>query len=75
MEHFERAIALFKAEHEIVNIVYEHIDRIRGQDNDPLEKCAKEFIDAVIPAINSHLQTIRKLSKRPASDDNNTLED
>jgi hypothetical protein len=74
MEHFKRAIALFNAEHEIVNIVYEHIDRISGQDNDPLEKCAKEFVDAVIPAINSHLQTIRNISRWSASDDSKTFE-
>jgi hypothetical protein len=63
MGQYERAIALFNAEHEIVNIVYEHIDRISGQDNAPLEKCAKEFVDAVTPAIYSHLQAIRNISK------------
>jgi hypothetical protein len=28
-----------------------------------LEKCAKEFVDAVTPAIYSHLQAIRNISK------------
>ena len=57
MNAYDRAVKLFEAEHNIVNIVYNYIDRMNDPtDTDTLEKIAGEFVKAVNPAIENHLK-------------------
>ena len=62
MNAYDRAVKLFEAEHNIVDIVYNYIDRMNDPtDTDTLEKIAGEFVKAVNPAIEHHLKKVRSV--------------
>lgn len=59
MKAYEKAMSIIEAEHKIVDVVYNYIDRLNDPcESDPLEKIAQEFVDNVNKEISNHLAAI-----------------
>ena len=56
---YERAMSVLQTEHEIVDVLFNYIDRMNDPDeDDPLEKSASEFVEAVRQPIKKHLRAV-----------------
>ena len=59
MTPYEKAMRIIEAEHEIVGVVYKHVDRLNDDvPNDPLEKIAADLRDSLKPVISKHLSLL-----------------
>ena len=53
MTPYNKALAVIKAEHDIVDVVFKYIDRMTDVcDTDPLEGIAAEFVEEVNPLVH-----------------------